>query len=70
MHYIFIPYLFTIYHVQNQIVKHRSPFKVYHTRLRSRMENEKKAHLKSHYQNELEFIKNEVARMINCLSNF
>jgi hypothetical protein len=31
------------------------------------MENEERAHLKSHYQNELEFMKNEVARITNRL---
>jgi hypothetical protein len=31
------------------------------------MENEERAHLKSHYQNELESVKNEVARMTNLL---
>jgi len=31
------------------------------------MENEERAHLESHYQNELEFVKNEVARIINLL---
>jgi hypothetical protein len=31
------------------------------------MENKDRAHLESHYQNELEFVKNKVARMINLL---
>jgi hypothetical protein len=31
------------------------------------MENEDSAHLESHYQNELEFMKNKVARMTNLL---
>jgi hypothetical protein len=31
------------------------------------MENEERAHLESHYQNELESVKNEVARMTNLL---
>jgi aspartate/tyrosine/aromatic aminotransferase len=31
------------------------------------MENEDSAHLESHYQNELEFMKNKVTRMNNLL---
>jgi len=31
------------------------------------MENEERAHLESHYQNELESVKNEIARMTNLL---
>jgi hypothetical protein len=31
------------------------------------MENEERAHLEAHYQNELEFMKNEVPRMTSLL---
>jgi hypothetical protein len=31
------------------------------------MENKERAHLESHYQNELEFMKNEVSRITNLL---
>jgi len=34
---------------------------VYYTQLRKRMENKEMAHMKSHYQSELEFVKDEVA---------
>jgi len=64
---IFIMHLFIIYHVHSRSWNISPPSKVYHTRLRSRMENEERAHLESHYQNELESVKNEVARMTNLL---
>ena len=41
--------------------------KVYYTQLRKRMENEERDYLEAHYQNELEFMKNEVARLTSLL---
>jgi len=41
--------------------------KIYCTRLRETIENEEMTHLESHYQKELESVKNEVARLTNLL---
>jgi hypothetical protein len=66
-HHIFITHLFLIHHMHSRSWNIGPTPKIHNTRSRARMENEERAHLESHYQTELESVKNEVSRLTDLL---
>jgi hypothetical protein len=43
------------------------PTRVYNIRIRKKIENKERAHVETHYQKELEDVKNNMAQMVNLL---
>jgi hypothetical protein len=43
------------------------PARVYNIRIRKKIENKERAHVETHYQKELEDVKNNMAQMVNLL---